>query len=432
MIRLHPLPDVDHACPHCHVPLEVAGWYIPGMRMLADLRCEQCGKEFYGDLASGHGIHMASLVEKETGVVHAPYNTWFATWLAQMYRKRTTTPVQLTVQEYRPLCRQVVLLNCLDRVYGHSLLKLLNAEYYLAHRRDLDLVLMIPRCLGWMVPDGAEQVWIVEQSLDRSEEWNDSLAAEIDSRLRPLEVCWLSVAFPHPHPNTYTIQRFTRVPPFPLDEWETRLDKPVITFIWREDKKRRMWSALDARVDGRLPRTMRSTFKQCLIRSSPLRQQTERLLSLATTLRQQLTSLDFGIAGVGEPGGMPGWVTDLRTTQISESTERKWAQRYASSHIVVGVHGSGMLLPTAHAGAAVELVPPGKWVNMMDATLFRRGDAREIVYRYRYYPLNTAADDLAWAIIQQLNAHREMTRWMPLTACDHSLLPANKRMAIRS
>jgi len=421
MILLHPIPDVSHACPYCQIGLEVRGWYIPGMRNLADLRCERCGRAFYGDLCSGQALYTPLLMEKESGIVHDAYGMqdWLAPWLRKAYENRTSGRLELTIKKDGSAPPKAVFLNCLDRVYGHCLLKLINAEYYLNERRDLGLIIMIPRCLEWMVPDRVAETWIVDLPLSRGTEWNDWLAGELDRRISRLETCWLSVAFSHPHPDDYNIERFTRVRPFPVEEWENRLPRPKITYVWREDNKDRIWYAREKSNNGRKTGLMHSVKDRLFRRIQPAEQQRQQVLKLASSLRANFPGLDFTVAGLGKPGGMSNWITDLRRPYSDEATERIWCENYASSHVVVGVHGSNMLLPSAHAGATVELVPPEKWVNIPEATLFRRSDPRVAVYRYRYYPLNTTPDDLAIAISKLLTAHRFMTLSMPKAVADH-------------
>ncbi len=241
-VRLHPLTEADHECPYCRVRLSVAGWHVPGMRNLADLRCPRCLREFYGDLAAGQALYTPMLLEKATGTVHDPHGVeWFAEWLRGSYARRTDTPVPFDVRECLPVTRPVVLLNCLDTLYGHSLLKLLNAQSYLDRRRDVDLIVIVPSFLAWIVPDGVAQVWTVGLPLRRGTEWNDWLAREIRRRVEAFESVSLSHALSHPRPDEYDIERFTRVEPFPLEEWAERLKKPTVTFIWRDD---RPWQAM--------------------------------------------------------------------------------------------------------------------------------------------------------------------------------------------
>ncbi|GAG46696.1 unnamed protein product, partial [marine sediment metagenome] len=215
---------------------EVRGWYIPGMRNLSGLKCPQCKVEFYGDLPVGHGLHYPMLLEVKTGIVHDKYAVdWFANWLQDSYANRVKTPVEFITENFKPL-KKPILLNCIDTLYGHSLLKLLNAQYYLDHCSDFDLILLVPRFLCWMVPDGVAAIWTVDLPLKRGIEWNDWIASEIKRHIEQFESCWLSVAFSHPYPEDFAIERFTRVQPFPIDEWIVRLEKPTVTFIWREDR----------------------------------------------------------------------------------------------------------------------------------------------------------------------------------------------------
>jgi hypothetical protein len=416
MIRLHPLPDTDHLCAYCQVPLETLGWYIPGMRNLASLRCPACAREFYGDLAAGQALYSPQLLEKETGRVHDAHNVeWFAGWLREAYARRASEPLPFEVQERRPLTRAVVLLNCLDTIYGHALLKLLNAQYYLDHRPDVDLILMIPRCLVWMIPEGVAQVWVVDLPLRRGTEWNDWLGHEIHRRMEAFEAAFLSVAFSHPHPDDYDIERFTRVNPFPLDEWAARLKRPTVTFIWRDD---RLWRApLDA--SSTYLEKAKQRFRRAA--SNPLRGQRRLVCELAERLKQEWPALDFAVAGLGRAGDFPGWITDLRRTAIDSAIEREWCARYASSHVVCGAHGSNMLLPSAHAGATVELLGSERWGNYLQDILFRRGDCRETFFRYRFVPETTTPAMLADLLNLLLRKHHGLQLLMSPQYCKHGI-----------
>ena len=381
--RLHPITEAEHECPHCRARLGVEGWHVPGMRNLADLRCERCGREFFGDLASGQALYTPMLLDKATGAVHDPHGVeWFAEWLRDSYARRLDEPVPFDVREERAVTRPVVLLNCLDTLYGHSLLKLLNAQYYLDRQRDVDLVIMVPSLLAWMVPEGAAQVWSVGLPLRRGTEWNDWLAREVRRRVEAFDAVSLSHALSHPRLDEFDIERFTRVKPFPLGEWDARLERPTVTFIWRDDRPWR--DSVNTAPPGRLKRLGRLITS----RSRPSGEQSERVSELAETLRRDLPALDFAVTGLSKDAGrgaMPGWIKDLRRTTLDDAAERGWCERYAASHLVVGVHGSNMLLPSAHAAGVVELVGPERWGNFTQDVLFRdAADCRETLFRYRF------------------------------------------------
>ncbi len=400
MIPLHPIPKTDHTCPQCQFRLEPRGWYIPGMRTLADLVCPKCGREFYGDLPAGHGLYYPMLLERATGVVHDRQGVeWFSSWLRDSYSNRIDSPIGFDSQNLLPLKRPV-LLNCLDRLYGHCVLKLLNAQYYLDQHPDVDLVVLVPLFLRWMVPDGAAAIWTVDLPLSRGTEWNDWLATELNRRISAMSDCWLSVGLSHPHPGDYDIERFTRVRPFQVEKWDTPSARPTVTFIWRED---RAWSSL--------PRQEGSHEPEESVTASPgsaqesLNEQREKVIGLAQALHDAFSQTDFAVAGLGEPEGLPAWVADLRTRQITDAVERSWCERYAKSHVVIGIHGSNMLLPSAHAGAVIELVPPKRWDNLVQDMLPTAGDVREAMYRYHFLPLAaspTTVSEIAASLLRRL------------------------------
>lgn len=425
--KLHPLPEVASDCPHCREALQVGGWHIPGMRNLADLRCQVCNREFYGDLAAGQALYTPMLIEKMSGIVHDSHGVaWFADWLRDSYAERTDHPVSFKVEERLPITRPVVLLNCLDTLYGHSLLKLLNAQYYL--EREVDLVLIIPSFLAWMIPEGVAQVWTVGLPLSRGTEWNDWLAHEIHRRVAAFEAASLSLALSHPKPGDYCIERFTRVQPFPLEEWEERLQRPTVTFIWRDD---RVWTVSDERLIGRARKKFRRWEGH---RRDSLAAQRGLIVALAVALRSEWPRLDFAIAGLSEVAndlGLPTWIEDLRRPTVDDEHERQYCQRYASSHVVIGVHGSNMLLPTAHAGSLVELIGPERWGNFTQDVLFREtGDCRETFFRYRFLPTSTRPLELAQLVSLLLRKREAFLSLMNPTntkRCEFEPDPAKKR-----
>ena len=396
MIQFHPsIPQgaVAHACPHCGLRLRPEGWLIPGMRALAELRCAGCGSAFYGDLPAGQGLYTPMLLEPATGLVHDRYATaWFARWLRDSFANRTAAPVGFTVRPTaaspRAKARRAVLLNCLDTLYGHSLLKLLNAQSYLNAHPDFDLLVLVPAPLAWMVPEQVHESWIVDLPLRRGTEWNDALAAEIRRRVEAYDECYLSLAFSHPSACDFSIERFTGTSPFPMAEWQQRLLKPTVTFIWRDD---RSWSS-NHPSEGAAAHG--------------------KLLEFAEILRRRWPELDLAVVGLGKGAQLPGWITDDRCVEINEATERRWCARYASSHVVVGVHGSNMLLPSAHAGATVELVPPGRWGNFLQDLVVpvADGDARAAMFRRRLLPLSTSPEEVAQIVtsILQLDSAMRM------------------------
>ncbi len=358
---------------------------MPGMRMLADLVCSHCSRTFYGDLPAGHGLYYPMLLEKETGQVHDGYHVaWFAEGLASSYAARSDLPSTLTQESVRPLHRPI-LLNCLDYLYGHCLLKLLNAQLYLDRYPDLDLVVLVPHFLRWMVPAGTAAVWTVELPLRRGQEWNDWLASELRRRMPAAQGWKLAPAFAHP--QGFQIARFTGVAPFNLDRWA---EKPSVTFIWRED---RLWA--ETLPDAGAGHLSARVLRRAGLRPKPPAEQKRRIVRLAEQMRQRFPAINFAVAGMGTPGGLPAFISDLRTTQVTSDTEAEWCRRYAQSQIVIGVHGSSLLLPSAHAAVTLDLMPEDRWGNLAQDILPNASGVREGLCRYHFLPLAAGPETVA-------------------------------------
>jgi hypothetical protein len=101
---------------------------------------------------------------------------------------------------------------------------------------------------------------------------------------------------------------------------------------------------------------------------------------------------------------LPSWVNDMRATHMNDDIERAWVAQYARSHIVVGVHGSNMLLPTAHAGASVTLMPIDRWGNMVQDTIVTEPDPRMSQVRHKHIPIDTLPETLARIVVRTYRA----------------------------
>jgi hypothetical protein len=121
-----------------------------------------------------------------------------------------------------------------------------------------------------------------------------------------------------------------------------------------------------------------------------VRYQNWKFVCLARQAQQVIPDLRIVIVGLGRTGSFPEDFVDLRRAFMTAESERLWCAEYARSHVVVGVHGSNMLLPSALAGAVVDLLPRFKLRNITQDLIIR--DEREpklCLFRYRVLPLAT-------------------------------------------
>ena len=378
LVPLDPAGWQHVRCPACGSS-EVAakGTVFPGIHVLGDHACKGCGYEFLLDLPVGFGVQHPMAIGRKDGKLYNPGEggAWIHGPLLEGFRHPDDRSVNVERIVHRQ-CRRVVFLNTLDFLYGHVLLKLFNAHHYLEQHPDLGLVVLVPRMFAWMVPEGTAEVWLVDLKLSAYHGWYTDLDRQVREGLSRFDEVYLGKGYAHPDHVPIDIARFTGQRPFPLDRF---LEEPAhITFVARED---RLW--------------FRSSLSKFLFRATNplgLRKVLHRLWVadqdrlMRRTMRaihRELPDVRFTVVGLGRSGGFNGLADDLRTLRMDEETERRWCAAYGSSQFVVGLHGSNMLLPTAHAGGCIEVLPYDRYENIVQDVAVRYADVMQL-FLYRF------------------------------------------------
>lgn len=112
---------------------------------------------------------------------------------------------------------------------------------------------------------------------------------------------------------------------------------------------------------------------------------------VAAQLRQQLPAANFYVTGLGRQGVFPGHFNDLRRLKADSETEMEWCGVYAKSHLVIGVHGSNMIIPTALSAGFIELLPKHK-VPFMTEDILMKHPARFQTFLGRHLDLHSATE----------------------------------------
>jgi hypothetical protein len=385
--------DNKLTCPQCGAMLIGRTWLIAGMRNLALCDCA-CGGRFYVDLPTGQGMLTPIILDADTGQTFDKNGApWFAQWLRDGFFNRHTAPPSVKEELFRPISRPL-LLNCLDVLYGHELMKLFNAQYYLDNHQNHDLVILIHKNFRWLVPQGVAAIWTLDAPMSEGTDWNDGLDVFIKSRLEKNQEIWLAQAVNLPHGDDYHISRFTGVSRFPRGDrqaWLEALQRPRITFVYRED---RCWFGENIFYNAIGYAAMRGRRRFPTFGITRFLQQ--RAISLlAQSLRRISPRIQFNVIGMGPRGGLPSWIDDRRTLQLTADSEVEVCKICANSHVVIGVHGSNMLLPTAHAGAVIDLMPDDRWHNLGQDLALPIGEAREQILRVICLPVKTSCERIA-------------------------------------
>ena len=378
LISVKPRLYREFNCPECaSTDVEVLGTAFPGSHVFGRYRCASCGLDLLRDLPVGFAIEHPLAIRISDGKLYNPTGgeAWLYTPLIESFLHKSDVRLSIDRVVNRS-CRKVILLNTIDFLYGHVLLKLLNAQYYLDRYPDHGLIVIVPRMFAWMVPKGVAELWILDIKLGQAHQWFEQLDAFVQDRIKEFDEVELGRAYSHPDPVQLDISRFTGIQPFDLDRFET--SDPHITFIARAD---RLW--FTNRVEKTIHRALNKLGLMGSVGRWHLARQDRMIRKVMRRIQRHLPTARFTVVGLGRPSGMQHLATDLRTTKMDVATEFKWCEVYAQSHVVVGIHGSNMLLPTALAAGCVEILPYDRYGNIIQDVAVRYG-GRYQLYFYRF------------------------------------------------
>ncbi len=352
--------------------------------------------DFYHTFPIKHARHFPLAFAKNQWQTFVPpgVGPWLYQPLFDSYYsgRKTTVPIRKIVSRQ---CAKAVILNCSDYLYGHVLLQLLNAQMHLETTPDIGLIVIVPKNLTWLVPAGVAEIWEVDAPLSAFKNRIENLDAFVKGELARFDEVYLSEAFIQPDWNTIDISLFTKTQKFNLDDFHQKTFQ--ITFLWRED---RCW--LNTKTEDFL---WKAAFKLRILHHTDfyfLWRQKRLFVKTALLIGRQLPGVRFAVAGIGQRQRFPAFFRDCRQTQPDTATEQSWCRLYAESHLVIGVHGSGLLLPSALAAGFIELLPRHRLANFGEGTATNYADRRQ-AFLGRFLDIFAKPELVAAHAVQMLN-----------------------------
>jgi hypothetical protein len=222
-----------------------------------------------------------------------------------------------------------------------------------------------------MVPEGVAEVWTVDIPLREGIQYYSYFNQFVQAQLLRFTEVYLSEAYSHP--RRFDITNFTGV-----EKHDFHQPDVLITFVWRED---RLW------CHPFLER--RRTLKALRLYGVILWLQNWKIRQLFKQISLAIPEADFAVAGLGKKTFFPNWIKDARVENFDDLTEKQTCQLYSDSRLIIGVHGSSMLLPSAHAGMTIDLMPKDRWGNFAQDIIYQENDPRLSSFKYRYLPIMT-------------------------------------------
>lgn len=402
MLSLVPDSASTTQCPVCQTENRAAGpAAFAGAVTFRETTCSACQTIYYQTLPVGQFNRFPVAISTDgqhTAV--APRGRWLLPTV-RAHLAGLSQPASLAIDnnEIRVESRRntvptdVMLLICLDACYGHGLIMLFNAHRHHHQQPDRALVVVVPKALAWLVPDYVAEVWIIDTPLSALKRGIAGFDAWINRQLTRFRSVVLSDARIHFDHRTTRFADFTRTAKFDLNQFDTL---PVhLTFVLREDRLwlRYGWEQLLFRVVNRLG-LLKTTRGWWLMR------QNQQFRQLAGHIQQHLPQARLTAVGLGKAGGLGGQLTDARQpAPLPTEVERQWCSLYARSQVVVGVHGSGLLLPTSLAAGFISLLPPDKLAHYAEDVLLAHDNPIHQTLLGRFLPTSTSPRQVAAYLI---------------------------------
>jgi hypothetical protein len=387
--KLEDLADLGVPCPVCAGTLSPTSVCVAGMPIIVTARCPGCRGTFDFDWPAGHALLHPVVVDRETDTVHVAGADWYPRRVLRCLASRENpASCEITVHgECRP-GHAAVLVNCIDYLYGHVVWKLMSVPRHMRDAPDHDVVVIVPRLLAWLVPSGVVTIQ-VDLPLSRGVEWIGELDAAVERVLAPCAAVRISPAVSQPD---VTLQELAMLGVDLTPSQSLGGESPLqLGFILRDD---RPWNGPPS-----LPhRVVRRLLPKRVLHRLLLRRQNRNYARLARLVRERHPGTRVVALGMGRPGGLPAEIEDRRT-QGPIREESAWLDEYRRCRVVVGVHGSAMLLPSLLAGAVVDLIPAHKLDGAFGTdVIIPRGtipDPKLCLFRYRMLPEESSPDAVA-------------------------------------
>jgi len=342
---------------------------LTGMRWIVQGEAAD-GRIAWKDFPASHGLYTPCIYDPTTRAIEAVAGfEWWSEPMRRLFEEPKIADTKIQIHKRRE-AKSWILLNTLDTIFGHSLLLLLNAQFYLERFPQHGLIVIATPELMRYVPKEVAEIWEAPIAPKETERWHALLEELFRARCAEAEV-HVACAPSHPDSSRYDVRRFGIQPAV----GPVNATAPHIVFIYRGT---RLWGG-SKKSEGR------------------------RLARLAIWLREfwpQARLEIFGHAPLPEP--IEGWAD--KTRRAESNYDDRLVEALAAADLVLGAHGSSMLLPSAISRLLLELVQLDKQPSLLQDFLFDESahNVRQQLWRRRFIYGNSTLNDVSPRQVAQL------------------------------
>lgn len=365
LILIHPPLQEELVCPCCNTTANIQGTTVfQGIHTLWIFTCPACGKKIFNTIPTGHDLLFpTSFDEKGTCIkTEGTTSAWLVRPLIEAIVKNNGYEIKIEKEPFEQK-EEAIILNCLDSCFGHAFSKLWNASILKEKYPEKLLIVFVPKSMRWLVPDNVAEVWSFDASGSALEKYLRNLDDEVKQNLFPrFEKVWLSKAYTHLDLSKIDLRAMLRTNRFQLENFSKLPTR--ITFILRED---RFWHRHPFEY------FLYKVFVKLNLSKRPfIWRQNQLIKKTARLVKKELNTISFFAAGLGRTGELSPLIKDQRKETLTPADEKDWCELYSMSQIVIGIHGSNMLIPTALSAGFIEILPRDKIRHIAEDTLIDR------------------------------------------------------------
>lgn len=354
-----------YQCPKCQKEILVKDFFIVGMRNIVQIQCKKCGRDFLADLPARLGFSYQTIIDKKTlEILEAGREDW-AQEMRASYQNPNKNDVKIDHKVIEKK-KSIILVNCLDGCYGHSVWALLDANRYIKKfGEEYGVCLMIPYQLQHLVPQGVSEILMFYLPFKEYRKWYPAINKKIQTLLLEKEKAFLATSIYNFHPSSFDISLFPILRE-PLKD-KSREIKSIV-FSYREDG--RYWGLTSWH-------------------------QKRNIEKLSDYLKSYYRDIRFVICGLGKKEKFKKEIIDFREEKFNLELEKKWIEEYKKADTIVGVHGSHMNLLSVLARNVVNLVPEYKYYNALRDMRYPQTAPLANFHKFRFLYGNNFLSDVS-------------------------------------
>ena len=347
-IKIYPRINYLTKCPVCKVKMRNLEFVSNGIRNMSRCICPLCKDKFFVDLPSGQSLYTPLLVNIRTKVVYGDSQPgWYKDPLVNGMNNKIYDRIKIK-KKSNFNSKSVVLFNCLDYLFGHSLLKVFNL-----YSKEIDYKncwVIAPIKFKKYIPNSVGKIWLIDIEMKKNSQWYENINQQIKAEFLKYESVFLAVLQSHPKFNNDVFFEKSDLPTY------QEIKKKRITIIYRED---RTWG--------------RGMFMQYV-----------NLMKLIILIKKRFKDYQISITGSGKSFNFFNLIEDFRVDEtVNEVPDDKWIKIWNESICVIGVHGSSLLLPSIYSYSVIELLPNDRFGNLLQDYLFSNKSIKESMFKYR-------------------------------------------------